>query len=149
MKKAKGFTVIEVLLAVVIMAILAVVLLPRLNKADLYGKYLVYTTAHQVAADARLARRFAVTTGDDHRLRCYEDGGYDRYKIERNSGGTWQDASAQKTIPEDITVKGNSEVVFEPLGSATHSRTFRYEIGDHKYRVNVEKSTGRVILEAY
>ncbi|MBU0570665.1 MAG: prepilin-type N-terminal cleavage/methylation domain-containing protein [Candidatus Omnitrophica bacterium] len=148
MKKAKGFTVIEVLLAVVIMAILAAVLLPRLNKADLYGKYLVYTTAHQIAADARLARRLAVTTGDRHRIRCYEDGGYDRYKIERDSGA-WQDAGAQKTIPEDITVKGDSEVIFEPLGSATHNRTFQYEIGDHKYEIDVKKETGRVTLGAY
>ena len=150
-RNTKGFSVLDVILAVVVIAILAAAVMTRMNKTNLYDLYLVYTTAHKIASDARLTRRLAVTTGDRHRLRFYEDGDDNKYKIERESGASWVSASEEKTIPADVTMggSGDDEVIFEAIGSSTASKTFRYTLGSHRYQVTIVNSTGRTKLEAY
>jgi prepilin-type N-terminal cleavage/methylation domain-containing protein len=152
MKKARAFTVVEVLLVVVVIAILAAVVIPRMTGTGLYSKYLVYTTVHRIAADMRLARRLAVTTGDRHRLRCFQTGGssdYNEYRIQRRIGGSWVLVGEVKYIPDEIIVSGTQTVIFNADGSANSNCTFRYRIGSVRYRVTVRQTTGRVKLEAY
>jgi len=147
----RGFTIVEVLLVVVISAIIAAIVIPRLGKGGLFDKLNVYTTAHEITATIRLARRLAVTTGLNHRVKFYNINGssdYNQYKLEKNDGG-WTVVNAAKDIPDEIRVRGDDEVTFRPTGVATADETFRYEIGAYKYRARVKEETGRVILEAY
>ena len=149
MRKTKAFTLIEVLLIVVILGILAAIVIPRITNIGLYDKYLVYTTAHKIVADIRLARRFAVTTGSNHRVKFYKVNGssdYNQYKLEKN-GGSWTVVGEAKDIPDEIAVTQDGEVEFEPAGIATDNQEFKYEIGDYKYKIKVKKETGRVKLE--
>ena len=149
MRKTKAFTQVEALLIVVIIAILAAIVIPRMAKTGLYSKYLVYTTAHRITADMRLARRLAVTTGDNHRVKFYKVNGssdYNQYKLEKN-GGSWTVVGEAKDIPDEIAVTQDGEVEFEPAGIATDNQEFKYEIGDYKYMIKVKKETGRVKLE--
>ncbi|MFQ5951836.1 MAG: Tfp pilus assembly protein FimT/FimU [Candidatus Omnitrophota bacterium] len=151
MRRQKGFTLIEVLLAVVFIAILAAIVIPRLTKTGLYNRYLVYTTAHRIAADMRLARRLAVTTGAVHRVRCSQTGGssdYNEYVIERQNG-SWASVGETKNIPDDITVSGDQETQFNANGSADGNHTFRYRIGSDRYQITVRQVTGRAKLETY
>lgn len=148
----KAFTIIEVLFIVVVMAIIAAVVIPRVGKGGLFDKFNVYTTAHQITADMRLARRLAVTTGDRHRVRCFQTGGssdYNEYRIQRQNGGSWVLVGEAKDIPDEITVSGDEEVEFNTDGSADSNYTFNYEIGSYRYSVTVRQATGRVKLEAY
>jgi type II secretion system protein H len=152
MRRQKGFTLVEVLLVIVIMAILAATAIPRISKTGLYNRYLVYTTAHRIAADMRLARRLAVTTGDVHRLRCSASGGsgdYNEYVIQKQNGGSWATVGETKEIPDDITVSGAQEAQFNPNGSADSNHTFRYNISGDRYQVIVNGVTGRVKLETW
>lgn len=152
MRWQKGFTLIEVLLVVVVIAILAAIAVPRISKTGLYNRYLVYTTAHRIAADMRLARRLAVTTGDVHRLRCSVSGGssdYNEYVIQIQNGGSWTTAGETKEIPDDIIVSGDQEAQFNSDGSADSNHTFRYRIGSDRYQIVVKQVTGRAKLESY
>jgi type II secretion system protein H len=152
MKRQKGFTLIEVLLVIVVMAILAVIVIPRISKTGLYNRYIVYVTVHRIAADTRLARRLAVTTGDVHRLRCSAAGGssdYNEYVIQYQNGGGWTTVGETKDIPDEITVSGDQEVQFNPNGSADGDHTFRYRIDSDRYQVSVNEVTGRVKLETW
>ena len=150
MLRKSGFTITEVLFAVAVIAIIAAAVIPRMTRG-LFNKYTVYTTAHQVASDARLVRRLAVTTGDRHRLRCYkvDSSDYNRYKIERKVDGDWGDAGEVKTIHDEIVVTVDGEVEFKANGSATGTVEFKYEIGDDKYKVNIKKATGRVKVQTW
>jgi MSHA pilin protein MshC len=136
MKRQKGFTLIEILLVIVVVAILAAVAIPRITKTGLYGRYLVYTTAHRIATDMRLARRLAVTTGDVHLFICSSAGGssdFNEYQIERQSGVSWTQVGEVKNIPDDITVSGDQEVQFNANGSAGGDEAFRYDIDSDRY----------------
>ena len=147
-----AFTLIEVLLIVVIIGVLAAIVIPRVTKKGLYNKYLVYTTAHRVAADLRLARRLAVTTGDEHRLKFFKIGGsgdYNEYRVEQKDGHDWVLVGEAKNIPDEIIVSGDKDVRFKANGSANKNRTFNYELETYRYRVTVRKATGRVKLETY
>ncbi len=147
-----GYTLVEVLFVLAVLAILAAVVIPRLTKTGLYGKYTVYLTAHKVAADLRLARRLAVTTGDDHKLECSKTGGssdYNAYALYRQSGSGWDKVSETKSIADEISSSGDGSCTFEPTGAASNSRTFNYEIDVVKYRAVVTRATGHVKLEAY
>lgn len=145
----KGFTIIEVLFIVVVMAIIAAIVIPRVGRGGLFDKLNVYTTAHQITADMRLARRLAVTTGSNHRVKFYKVNGssdYNQYKLEKNGGG-WTVVGETKDIPDEIVVTIDGEVEFEPAGTATDKQEFRYKIGNYQYKITVKKETGRVKLE--
>ncbi|MFH1836899.1 MAG: GspH/FimT family pseudopilin [Candidatus Omnitrophota bacterium] len=144
-----GFSLIEILLAVVIMGILSAVVIPRVTKADLYNKFLVYTTAHQVAADIRLARRLAVTNSDDYKLEFSTDSGTDVYAIYKNNGGSWDEVGETKSIAETISTSGASTVTFTPQGAADSLKNFKFAIDTVRYQARVTKNTGSVVLETY
>jgi Tfp pilus assembly protein FimT len=152
MKKAKAFTTIEVLLVIVVVAILSAIVIPGIARTGLYNKYLVYTTAHRITADIRLARRLAVTETERHRVMFSQAGGssdYNEYRIERWTGITWVLVGETKDIPDEIDVSGDGQVVFNTNGSADGNHTFRYRIDSARYQVTTRQTTGHVKLETY
>ena len=152
MKKARAFSTIEVLLVIVVVAILAAIVIPGIARTGLYSKYLVYTAAHRITADMRLARRLAVTKGERHRvtfLQTGESSDYNKYEVQRWTGITWVLVGEAKDIPDEITVSGNQQVTFNTNGSADGNSTFRYRIGSARYQVTTRQTTGYVKLETY
>lgn len=143
---------IEVLLVIIVVAILAAIAIPGIARTGLYSKYLVYTTAHRITADMRLARRSAVTKGDRYRVTFFQaegSGDYNKYEIQRWTGITWVLVGETKDIPDEITVSGNQQVTFNTNGSADGNYTFRYRTGSARYQVTTRQTTGYVKLETY
>lgn len=141
----RGFSLIELLFTVVVIGILAAVVIPRVTKADLYNKFLVYTTAHQVAADLRLTRRLAITNSDDYKLEFTAA----TYAIYKDNSGAWNKVSEDKTIDGNISRTGPASVTFSPTGAPGNSRTFKFSAGSVRYQADVTRTTGSVVLEAY
>ena len=145
---------IEVLLVIIVVAILAAIVIPGIARTGLYSKYLVYTSAHRITEDMRLARRLAVTKGNRHRIGFFQTGGssdYNEYRIERWTGINWVliEVDPVKTIPDEIDVSGDQQVEFNTDGSADGNRTFRYRIDSARYQVTTRQTTGRVKLETF
>ncbi|MDP8258571.1 MAG: prepilin-type N-terminal cleavage/methylation domain-containing protein [Candidatus Aadella gelida] len=141
----KGFSLIELLFTVVVIGILAAVVIPRVTSGDLYNKFLVYTTAHQVAADLRLTRRLAITNSDDYKLEFTGD----TYAIYKDNGGAWDKVSEDKTVDDSIARTGPASVTFSPTGASGVARTFKFNIGSVRYQAAVIRTTGSVVLETY
>ena len=152
MKNARAFTMIEVLLVLVVVAILAAIVIPGIQRVGLYSEYLVRTTAHRITADMRLARRLAVTERKRHRvtfLQTGESSDYNKYEIQYWDGITWLLVGEAKDIPDEIGVTGNQQVEFNTNGSADGNHTFRYKIDSARYQVTTRQTTGRVKLETF
>ncbi|MCK5450820.1 MAG: prepilin-type N-terminal cleavage/methylation domain-containing protein [Candidatus Omnitrophica bacterium] len=142
----KGFTMIEILLVLVVVGILAAVVIPRVGKGgELYNNFLAYTTAHKVAADLRLTRRLAITTGNDHRLEFDVVAGEKVYSLSENDGG-WSTISEVKTIASDVTVSGDSSVTFSLTGAASSAASIGFTAGTASYTDSVVAYTGKVEL---
>jgi len=145
-----GFSVIEVLFVVVVMGILAAVVIPRLGRGLHFDRLTVYTITHQISADTRLARRMAITNGQQYRIRL-QNTGSNRfvYFIERNNSGTWVTAGAfPKTIPQGISVGVQPHfdyiAIFNIDGSADAEQQFTLTLNNYRYQIEVIKNTGRV-----
>ena len=147
MKQLAGFTLIEMIFIVVVVAILAAVVMPRVGRGGLLNKFSVYTSAHQIAADMRYARRLAVTSGTQHRVRFFATGSssdYNEYTIQQ--AASWANVSVAKAIDDDITVTGDASVTFSNNGAADSDHSFSYELGGHTYSIDVNGATGRTKL---
>ena len=83
----------------------------------------------------RLARRLAITTRDNHRLRCSKAGGsgdYNQYEIQVWNGSGWDTVGEAKEIHDDIIVTGDQEAIFYPVATADGNHTFRYKIESNR-----------------
>jgi len=135
-----GFTIIEALLAIVIIGLLAVISIPRIASND---KLIAYNTTRKIVADLRYTRSLAITTAVKHRLVFDPSGGpYTSYKIERWNKVTliWQQEGDTRQIPAQVTCNGTQEITFEYLGNALSGAA----ISAGEYSITVNASTGKV-----
>jgi len=153
-----GFSLIEVLFVVVILGILVACAIARFSRGSLFDRLNVYTIAHQIAADTRLARRLAITTGKQHRIRFVDTGGVsldlDIYYIEVNNSGTWIALGGfPKKIPAGVSVRSSQsadyDAVFNIDGSSDETQYFNCIAGNYQYRIHILQATGRVSFYSY
>src|SRR3972149_7751278 len=77
----RGFTIIEILIVVVILAIAAMTAIPMMSSA---GSVQVRSVSNMIAADLEYAKSLAITKGQDFTV-VFDTGG-DSYRIEDQSG---------------------------------------------------------------
>lgn len=142
-------TLIEILFVLTLVAIFSAIVVPRL-RGSLFDKLTVYTSAHAIASDMRLARRLAVNSGTQHRVQFYavnSSADYNQYAIQ--IGPSFINLSGVvKAIDDDIVVTDDASVTFSPNGASDSGHTFTYTLGDFEYEIDVKTATGRVKLEA-
>jgi type II secretion system protein H len=115
-RAAAGFTVIEVMIVVAIMAVLAGVVVPSFQ--DQIGRRRVEGAANALNMDLQYAKSLAVTLNTQVTLATGTGGTY--YSITYTSGGT---TVTQKTItmPSGVSITANTNVVFDPMRGMTTS----------------------------
>ena len=135
---------------VIVIGILAAVVIPK-NGRKLLDKLNAYTSAHQIAADMRYARRLAITAAKDHIVRFNpETQPYTEYGIFYDDGGSEVQVGETRQITSEVTCNGDDrELSFQPLGSAAADGILSLIVGEYQYDVNLLSTTGKVSVERY
>jgi len=149
-----AFTLVEILFVIVVIGIVAAVVIPRSGRGDFYEYHIVQTTARQMVADLRLARRLAISHGSTNSSGYSFDltGGspYTGWRILDESDSSV--VGEAKTIDPAVRVTGISNVAFDTVGGASYSAT-NITLQETKtprdvdFEISITKDTGRIWLE--
>lgn len=139
--RKNGFTLIEVLFVILVLAIVMAIALFRPG-LGFTTKSKVRTTAQRLVSDLRLTRRLAITNNDDYTLTVYPDD--DEYKI-FDSGSS--QVGHTRAVDSDITLNGDTNFVFHPLGNASSGSSLSVSAGGNQYGITVVSATGMVSVE--
>ena len=158
-----GFTVIELLIVVVIIAIAALTAIPMMTSAD---SFQMRSAANMVAADLEYAKTIAISRGQNFSV--VFDKTNESYRIEDESGAVIRhpvkkgfdyiidfqnDSRLNKVDIEDVNFDTTSEVKFDYLGSPyngannpLNSGVISLRAGQITVTVNVEPVTGFISI---
>ncbi|HLB72575.1 MAG TPA: GspH/FimT family protein [Sedimentisphaerales bacterium] len=152
----RGFTIIEILIVVVILAIAAMTAIPMMSSA---GSVQVRSVSNMIAADLEYAKSLAITKGQDFTV-VFDTSG-DSYSIKDQIGTTiWHpvkkepfyyviDLQAEGLDRVDITgadFGGSPEVTFNYLGSPDNGGTVSVQGGGRTVIISVEAVTGYITV---
>lgn len=149
----RGFTIIEILIVIVILAIAAMTAIPMISSA---GSIQVRSVANMIAADLEYAKSLAITKGQ--RFTVVFDTISDSYSIEDQSGTTIShpvkkgfeyviDLESEGLDRVEITganFSGGSEVEFDYLGSPDNGGVVTVQGGSRTLTISVEAVTGYI-----
>lgn len=152
-----GFTMIEGMIAVIIVGLLAIIAVPRIISTD---KKLLYATARQITSDMRYARGLAVAKSSDYTVTFkVKDGlppGETQYEvmISDSSGIVIKSLDLSKKVilcePDEADGLADPFVItFSILGNTTapDGPILDLKVGNYKYRISVVGATGMVYEE--
>lgn len=142
-----GYSLMELL---VVMAIMAVLLTLAFSRFDLTvaGQLATASLGHQLTGDLRLARHLAISHGKDHLVRFFPAGGpYGAYQIILVDGMTETPVGDLRELGSEVTVTGDGETRFTPLGSAVAATTYTLVRDGHAWQVTVAATTGQVRID--
>ena len=114
----KGFTLIELVLIVALLAILIGIAIPRLGW-DAMGKVHVDTVAKQFSGHLKLARSLAIANSSTNAsgYKVVFAAGFTSYRLVNVE--TAADVKGPINMPQGVTSSGDSEFQFTPLGELT------------------------------
>lgn len=145
----KGFTLVEVLVVVMILAILASIVVPRAGWGTI-GTMESATAGDQFAAYLRLARSLAIThasTNDSgYKVVLSEGSSFTSYRIV--NADTSANVKASVSIPDGVTCTGDNEIGFTPLGNVTGGaeRSVQFTKADDTTVITVAPASGRITV---
>ena len=151
----RGFTIIEILIVVVILAIAALTAIPMLSSA---GSVQVRSVANMIAADLEYAKSLAITKGQNYRV--VFDTSSESYRIADQTGTTIShpvkkgfdyviDLDSEGLERVDITgadFAGAQQVEFDYLGSPDNGGTVTLAGDSTTMTINVEPVTGFITV---
>ncbi len=135
-----GFSIIEVLVILIFLAVFALVALPNLAVPT---QVPAGAAARQVGADMRLARRLAIA-GHVNFVVTFSPaaGPYTSYTVAPSGGTAGPDFP--KTFPAGVAVTGTQQVTYLPSGATTASALLTMADGTSTAQVQVVSATGFV-----
>ncbi len=140
---ADGFTLLEILVAMAILAILAAFAVPQWG--NLLSKYRLDSAARQVATELHGARNRAMA--QYRRVMLVFDSSTSTYTIqkEQNPGvGDYTAISGSKSLPLGITVAFNKTPVFQTRGNASPGATITLTNSKNETKEVAVALTGRI-----
>ncbi len=144
-----GFTLVELLVAVMILAILASIVVPRAGWSTI-GTMESATAGDQFAAYLRLARSLAIThagtNGSGYKVVLSPGSPYTSYRIV--NADTSANVKASVSIPDGVTCTGDSEIQFTPVGNVTGGAglSVQFTKNDDTTVVTVAPTGGRITV---
>ena len=150
---AGGFSLMELIVVMVILAIAAAVVVPMFNTTDLQAM----SAARLVACDLQYAQNVAITTQQP--VTVTFDAAGNSYSLSNASGalihpmnkGEYSiDFGAQSGFGQldlvSATFAGSSAVTFDELGAPDNAGSVTLQAGASVYGINVAAITGRVTV---
>lgn len=140
--RKKGYTLIEVLCVLIVLAVLAAIAIPRLG-LDFTVKMKVKTTAQRLTADLRLTRHLAVTNNENYRLTV--DASAKEYRIYDTAD---TQAGETRNIDSVITISADTDFIFESLGNASSAGDTGISLSaeGHQADITVTTATGMITV---
>jgi prepilin-type N-terminal cleavage/methylation domain-containing protein len=139
----KGFTLLELLAVMIIAAVLLAVAVPKFN-SELIWRTKAYTAARKVASCLLYTQSLAISTSKDHRIDFLpSEGPFVKFEIWKEFEGGWVKVE-EGDLPEDVTITGDYQFTFHPLGDPTSGGEISVVKGEHEYTVEVDPIIGRV-----
>ncbi len=131
LEKNSGFSLIELILAILIIAIISLVAIPRMISR---GGVTASLAADMAAADIRAVQQAAMSSGSSKTI-TFGGAGY----------------TAQGLIPADRNLPGNTvaetfSVTFNSLGEPSQGGNFAISSGGDSSTISVEPLTGKVTI---
>ncbi len=145
----KGFSLTELMLMMLIMAVLAAVAIPRFNLASV-DRQNVKSVAYHIASQLELARQMAISDAatNTEGFEFVLDGPKNSYCI-FNADTSDLVENSEYEFDEDIQVNGKKTVRFGPAGNISAGGSVMIKIwsGDLGYDITVNRITGMVKCE--
>lgn len=152
MRRATGFTLLELLVALGILATLLAVAVPRVE-AELPARRLDHA-ARTLAAETRLARVKAVSRG--LRVRVVSDLAGGAWLVEADEGGGFVAEGGERALPAGVSFDagrssrirdGKVSITFQPRGHTADNATIVLTAGSDLERRVIVSTGGRVRIE--
>ena len=155
--KSGGFTVVELLIVVVIIAIAALLAVPMITSA---AGIQVRSAANMVAADLEYAKSIAISRGQN--ISVVFDKVGESYSIENQGGGVIphpvkkgfdylidfrRDSRLDKVDIADVDFNSTGQVTFDCLGSPDSGGIITLQAGGTIMRISVEPVTGFISIQ--
>jgi len=145
-----GFSLLELILVVAIMAVFAAIAAPRYGRAT--GRYRLDLAARRVAADLRLAQASAKAASASRTV--VFAAATDSYQLTGVSApdgktGDYTVALSAEPYRVDLTVSGfnnTSQVIFSGWGLPNFAGTLTVAIGSQQKTITVDGTTGQVSI---
>lgn len=165
---AKGVSLIELLVAIAILAILAAIALPYF--AGMYQTARIREGVRELASELRQARQLAITKNREYRVCINLDA--EQYMRERGkvsnsaaigaegcgvAGGDWEPETGWNTLPQGVNINcstdgatdttGTIAYKFNPNGRGTSGSIYLVDGAGNRFKTVVTSTTGRVRVE--
>jgi len=155
MSRGRGFTIIEILIVVVIIAIAAMMAVPMVGSAD---SMQVRSAADVIAADLEYARSMAISRQREYTVVFNESN--ESYQLEDSSGviehpvrkgfqyivDFGSSSQLNKIDIVDAAFGGASRISFKPSGEPSSGGTVRLQAGGTTATISVEPVTGFIMI---
>ncbi|MEW6101771.1 MAG: prepilin-type N-terminal cleavage/methylation domain-containing protein [Candidatus Omnitrophota bacterium] len=142
----RAFTLVEAILTIAIIAILAMVVLPRFTKESFVDSLTLRSATSRLASDIRYTRQLAITDSSRHYILF--DFAQKKYFIYRD-GSPPVLIGETMDIDSKINLAGTARFDFEALGNCLSysGGGLSLSIGALQNRISVEIVTGAVVIE--
>ena len=146
-KFLRAYTILEVILIILLIAVWAGVTLPRFGAGNFLNKYRLKTTVYNLASDMRSARNSAITNARSYIVKFDFTKTPQEYQVYQWSIAPGNEVGEKKIIPSGVGGSGTNQYTFSLLGDAGSGQTIFSSTGAGQWTIIVIGPTGTVRIQ--